>query len=413
MAVLEKRDIFDIIIVGGGLAGLSLANLLAAQSFSVACVDISDPERAMTTGFDGRTTAISWASRKILEAANIWDSLTAYANPIDEIQIMDGDSPTLLTFDKEEVDNRNFGWIIENHLIRKALYKQAESIENLTLFAPDSVQDFSVSEKFAKAILKNGRTLQASLIIGADGRNSFTREWMGISTRGWSYKQQAIVCNVVHENPHNNIAIENFREQGPFAVLPMTNNEQGRNRSSVVWTEHAVNKNSSALNYDDTVFNAALNARFPDFYGGVELTGQRFSFPLGLKHAHNYIAPRMALVAEAAHAMHPIAGQGLNMGFRDIAKLADLLIAAREDGVDLGSNELLHSYQSARRMDNMGMMAATDGLNKLFGSRLPGIGMARLLGVRVVSRFTPAKQFFMKQAMGAAGVLPQLLKDAS
>ena len=413
MEDMKKRDVFDIIIVGGGLAGLSFANLLAAQNFSVACIDITDPTVAMTTNFDGRTTAISWASQKILAAAGVWDELISHANPIDEIQIMDGDSPTLLTFEMEEVEGRNFGWILENYLIRKTLFQAAENNENLTLFAPEQVSDFSVGKSVAKAILKNGRVLEAPLIIGADGRNSFTREWMDIPTRGWSYKQQAIVCNVVHENPHNNIAIENFRAQGPFAVLPMTNDDQGRYRSSVVWTEHAKNKSSSALHYDLDVFNAALNARFPEFYGTVELTGQRFSYPLGLKHAHNYIAPRMALVAEAAHAMHPIAGQGLNMGFRDIAKLADLLIAARENNQDIGSDELLQTYQSARRIDNMGMMAATDGLNRLFGSQFPGLGTARLLGVRAVSKIPFAKQFFMKQAMGAAGVLPQLLKDAS
>lgn len=405
----RKTDHYDVIIVGGGLAGLSLSCLLGTQDISVCCIDALNPEKTKKETFDGRTTAISWASQKILDQAGVWETLAPDACPINDIQILDGDSPVLLEFFSHEVDDRAFGWIIENHLIRKALTKLATSNKNITLIAPMTVHDFAVFDDIAHAYIDNDRTLSATLIIGADGRNSKTRQWMDIPVRGWTYKQNAMVCTVIHDNPHNNIAIEHFNPEGPFAVLPMTDDKSGRHRSSVVWTDHT--GPSSPKNWDDETFSIGLQERFPDFYGDIHLASQRMTYPLGLKHAYSYIGPRMALIAEAAHAMHPIAGQGLNMGFRDIAVLADLLVSAKKENQDLGAHALLTTYQTKRRADNTGMMAATDTLNKLFGIKIPPIAMARKLGIKAVSRFKPAKQFFMKQAMGASGVLPSLLKE--
>ncbi len=410
----KKSQSFDIVVVGGGLAGLSLTALLASQNFTVACIDKADPKKALTEDFDGRTTAVSWASQKILKSANVWDKLEGNACPIKDIQILDGDSPVLLEFFSHEVDDRAFGWIIENRLIRAELYKAITKNKNAQFFAPESVKDFSINEKSAIVHLDNDQNLEAQLIVGADGSHSFTREWMDIPVRGWAYNQHAVVCIATHENSHGNIAVEHFRSEGPFAVLPMTDDMNGNHRSSVVWTQHG-RADKSALSYSEDIFNTALNTRFPDFYGEVKLSSKRFSYPLGLKHAYEYIKPRMVLVAEAAHAMHPIAGQGLNMSFRDIACLSSLLIEAKTKKQDLGSSALLESYQQKRRVDNVGMMAATDSLNKLFSNSVPILGKFRKLGVRAVSKFPPAKQFFMKQAMGmtggTTGLLPELIRE--
>lgn len=401
----------DVIVIGGGHAGLTLSCLLGTHGIRTICIDRVPYDTSIMPAFDGRTTAISFGSRKVIEAAKAWQNLDQYACPINTIQILDGDSPVLLEFDSTEVGGNTFGWILENRLIRQALFERIQELDCASYIAPCLVEDFTVTDEIATVHTKDGKEFTAPLIIGADGRGSFTREWMDIGTRDWSYKQQAVVCTAEHEHPHNQIAVEHFRSEGPFAILPMTDAPDGTHRSSVVWTEHGKGKDS-ALNYDIDTFNAALTARFPDSYGTVKLTGKRFAFPLGLVHAHKYTAPRMALVADAAHGIHPIAGQGLNMGLRDIAVLADLIVAAHKAGADIGGDELLSQYDLRRKADNVGMAAATDGLNRLFSNNLPPLSALRKIGLSAVSKLPPAKQFFMKQAMGSAGLLPGLIKDA-
>ncbi len=390
--------LYDVAVIGGGLAGLTMTALLGAQGMPVCCIDRAPPPETLHETFDGRTTAVSWGSQKVLAAAGVWDALAREACPINTIQITDGDSPVLLDFDSEAVGNEPFGWILENRLIRKALHERLAALDTARLIAPAAVEDFTVDAEQVTVKLEEGRQIRARLVIGADGRGSFTREWLGIGARTWSYRQRALVCTVTHEHPHDHIAIENFRPEGPFAVLPMTDDPQGRPRSSVVWTEHGPDR-ASALHYSDEAFDAALQARFPAFYGDVALAGGRFAYPLGLVHAHDYIGPRMALVAEAAHGIHPIAGQGLNMGFRDIAALAALVTDAQADGDDIGAQVLLQRYQRQRRADNMGMAAATDTLNKLFSNNIPPVRLARRMGLRMVARLPAAKRFFMSQAM--------------
>lgn len=416
---MSKMMEADVAIVGGGLAGLSLAALLGAQGVCVICIDRDDPNAQLDARFDGRTTAISYGSRLVLEqAGELWSRMESAPSgtcAIEAIHILDGDSDVLLNFQSHEVGGRAFGWIVDNLDMRRALFEQARTTPSITHLAPAQVSDFDITPTHGIVHMKDGRCVRASLIIGADGRQSFTRQWMGIGTRKWSYRQQAIVCTVHHENPHNNTAIEHFRAAGPFAVLPMNDDAKGRHRSAVVWTEHGRGANGvkppDALHWPRDVFDAALNARFPSWYGRVTLAGERFAYPLGLVHAHHYTAPRMALVAEAAHGIHPIAGQGLNMGLRDIAALAGLIVPALQAGEDIGGNDLLASYQRLRRFDNMAMAGATDTLNRLFAKRLPPIVLSRALGMRAIARIPAAKQFFMKQAMGAAGLLPAMMRD--
>ncbi len=393
----KNNQNFDVIIVGGGLAGLSLACSLAiSPDLQIACIDQADPK---LQSIDLRTTAISYGSSKILDQAGVWQDMLKSACPIENIEILDGDSPLLLNFLSTEVEGRAFGWIVNNADLRAALLKKVKSLKNITHIAPSQVSDFDVGEESASTLLADGTRLSAPLIIGADGRASFTREWMEIPTRQWSYNQRAVICCVEHKNPHNNIAVEHFWPEGPFAVLPMTDDKNGKHRSSVVFTEHGPEK-KSLMKFTDAEFETALAARFPARYGDVKMIGKRAAYPLALVHSTQYIGPRMALIADAAHGIHPIAGQGLNLGFRDVAKIAELVSEARQNAQDIGSDELLQNYQRARRFDNMSMVAVTDGLVRLFSNRFPPVKFLRRSGLKIVSRIKPAKQFFMRQAMG-------------
>ncbi len=400
----------DVIVVGGGPAGCSMAALLAVNGVSVICIDQDDPEATLKGSFDGRTTAISYGSRRVIEAAGAWDALDANACPIDDIQIMESGSSVLLEFLIKDVEGKSFGWIVENRQLRAALYERLKQLKNARHLAPARVADFTRDADGITVHLQDGRAARCKLVVGADGRKSFTREWMGIGTRGWSYRQRGVVCIVHHEHPHGSVAVEDFRGSGPFAILPMSDDDQGRHRSSIVWTEHGPEK-TSAKHWSEEIFNAALAERFPAFYGKVALSGQRFSYPLALTHAHSYIAERMALVADAAHAIHPIAGQGLNLGLRDVAELAALIIEAKNDGKDIGNYKLLEAYERARRPDNMLMAAATDSLNRLFSNDVAPVRALRRMGLRLVQAAPAARKFFMRQAMGTSGMLPRLIRD--
>ncbi|PZQ49138.1 MAG: ubiquinone biosynthesis protein [Micavibrio aeruginosavorus] len=406
----RKTLVTDVAIIGGGFAGCTLAALLGANGLDVACIDRDDPKATLHKGFDGRTTAISFGSQRVIGAAGAWDAVKNNACPIKDIKISDNASPTLLEFLVEDVHESAFGWIVENRHLRASLYARLAQIPNVRHIAPKGVLSFTVEPDHTVVHLDDGTEIRARLIVGADGRNSFTREQMGIGTRGWSYRQRGLVCVATHENPHNNVAIEDFRGEGPFAILPMNDDENGRHRSSIVWTEHCAEKDS-AVHWDEQSFTVALNERFPAFYGKVAVSGKRFSYPLTLIHAHSYIAPRCALVADAAHGIHPIAGQGLNMGLRDIAALAELLINAKKSGADIGSDELLQNYQRSRRFDNMAMAAATDALNRLFSNDFLPLRALRKIGLLAVQRLAPARRLFMKQAMGSSGHLPALIRN--
>jgi len=397
MAKTQKT--YDVAIVGGGLSGLSLACLLGGQGLRVACIDQADPK---VKPQDLRTTAISYGSRKILERAGVWAHIKD-ACPIDDIQILDGNSPLLLEFLSDEVGGNSFGWIVDNHDLKCAMMQRLKVLKTVKHIAPAKVADFDIAEDNATVHLEKGTSITAALIVGADGRNSAVRKYMcenyDLRTRRWSYKQRAVICMAGHENPHNNIAVEHFWPEGPFAILPFADNKAGNHRSSVVFTEHGPEKNS-LMHMSDEAFETALAARFPASYGDVKLLGRRVAYPLGLVHAASYIAPRMVLVADAAHGIHPIAGQGLNLGFRDLDVLDEILGCAHENGQEIGDYTLLEQYQRRRRPDNMAMVAVTDGLNRLFSNNIMPVRALRRVGLKAVSRLRPAKQFFMKQAMG-------------
>lgn len=391
-----KDLLYDTVIIGGGPSGLTLSCLLGQQGLRVICLDQAAPKKSSEN--DLRTTAISYGSRKILEQAGIW-SLIAEACPIDDIRILDGRSPLLLNFTSEEAGGKSFGWIVENTYLRSALMKRIGALETAHYEAPIRATDFRVEDDYAACILEDGHEIKARLLAGADGRGSFMRGWMGVDTHAWGYRQQAIVCTVAHEHPHNQAAVEHFWPSGPFAILPMSDDQNGRHRSSVVFTEHGP-RSRSLMTLTDNTFEAALAERFPESYGDIKLISKRAAYPLGLIHATRYTAPRMALIADAAHGIHPIAGQGLNLGFRDIAALSELIGQAHEAGGDIGGQDILDRYERARRIDNMSMIAFTDGLNRLFGNDILPVRALRRAGLRAVAHFPPAKRFFMKRAMG-------------
>lgn len=390
---------FDVAIIGGGLAGLSLAALLGQSQFRVLCLDQTSKDETLHQDFDGRTTAISYGSCEILTEAGIWPLCADQACPILDIRILDGASSVLLKFLSQDVQDRAFGHIIENRLLRMAQYKKISTLKSVTHLDKTIVTDVINQDKNIIIKTSTGETFTADLVIGADGKKSFLRQTMNVPHHAWSYDQTAIVCCVDHDQPHNHVAIEHFLPDGPFAILPMNDNPiTGKHQSSLVWTVHGHDRRM--MDCDDDIFNIALNARFPKEYGHVSLFGKRSFWPLGLNHAHSYIDERKIIIAEAAHAMHPIAGQGLNIGMRDIKVLHDLLLSARAHHKDLGSSELLQTYERARRFDTSTMMAATDILNKLFSNKSKLLGLARKIGIKAVDRIPPAKKFFMHQAMG-------------
>jgi len=399
---MKSENSYDVVIVGGGLSGLTMACVLGAVGVSVACLDRDTPE---VQNKDERTTAISAGSRTILEQAGIWAHLEGQTCGIETIEILDGGSPVLLDFDCSEVGGEAFGWIVDNADLRRAMHKVIGELDSVEHIAPVSVADFEVDNGSASVVLDDGRRLSAQLVIGADGRGSAMREWMDVPTREWSYKQRAIVCIAEHENPHNHNAVEHFYPEGPFATLPMYDHPvSGAHRSSVVFTEHG-RKADSWMDMSDADFELALNVRFPDKYGAISLASKRQVYPLSLVHAGEYVGERMGLVADAAHGIHPIAGQGLNLGFRDIECLGALVSQAFAVGEDVGSAALLGAYQRRRRPDNMAMVATTDGLNRLFANDIAPVRFARRLGMKVIGKVPPAKRLLMRYAMGQGGII--------
>lgn len=383
----------DVVVVGGGLAGLTLTALMAGRGITSLCLD---RESAAGTN-DTRTVAISFGSKKILMNAGVWQKLKdADLCPIRDIHITDSGSPLLLQFLARETGEDAFGWIVENKILRRALMERLSELKTATHIPNADVVDFNVTDKTASAILKDEKVFSGKLIVGCDGRGSFTREWMGVGARGWNYKQCAAVFTVTHENPHENVAVEDFRPEGPLAILPMNDDGVGHHRSAVVWSQHGRGAKFS----DPKVFEMAVQVRFPEMYGAVKITASPAYYPLGLIHAYRYTAPRMALAADAAHGIHPIAGQGLNLGLRDIETLADLVASAREQKKDIGSADVLSAYETARRADNMSMAGATDMLNRLFSNPSKTLAALRRAGLMAVQASGPARRFFMRRAMG-------------
>jgi 2-octaprenyl-6-methoxyphenol hydroxylase len=395
----------ELLIAGGGLVGLTLAVACAGAGLAVALVDRADPAAMVSETFDGRSSAIAYGSQQVLSAIGLWPQIAAEAEPILEIRVADDDSPLYLHYDHRELGaGTPLGYMVENRVLRRALLERARNLPTLRLIAPLAVTGVAATAAGALATLADGREIGARLVAGADGRSSPLRQGAGIRTLEWRYPQTGIVTTVRHERPHAGIAIEHFLPAGPFAILPLTGN-----RSSIVWTERAALA-PLLVALPDAEFAAELAARFGDFLGAVEPEGPRFAYPLALMQARRYVATRLALVGEAAHVIHPIAGQGLNLAIRDVAALAELVVDQRRLGLDIGEPGLLADYERWRRFDASLLAAVTDGLNRLFTNAFPPVRLARDLGLAAVNRVPPLKRLLMRHAMGVLGERPRLVR---
>ncbi|MGO4723869.1 MULTISPECIES: UbiH/UbiF/VisC/COQ6 family ubiquinone biosynthesis hydroxylase [unclassified Inquilinus] len=399
----------QVVVVGGGLAGATMAAAIGQAGIDTVILDQEPAATRTLPEFDGRTTALSFGSRKIVAGAGLWDAVARQAEPILDIRIADGRAPVFLHFDHQEMaaesDGAPFGHIVENRLLRLAQFERLESLPTVRHIAPAKVVAVETGTGHAAVTLADGRVVRADLMIGADGRASFTRQALGIPARSHAYRQKAVVCVMAHAEPHDGIAVEHFLPAGPFAVLPMTDDAVGTHRSSIVWTEEP-DTADDLVHRPIAAFDAALQAKVGDWLGPVRTLGKRFAYPLGVVHARHYSTRRAALIGEAAHGIHPIAGQGLNLGLRDIAVLAELLVERSRLGLDLGDPTLLRRYEQRRRPDNVAMILATDGLNRLFSTDLAPVQLARDIGLAAVGRLPPVKRFFMRQAMGL-GIRPR------
>ena len=400
---MERR--VELLVVGGGLAGTTLALACAAAGLEVALVDRESPGRMRAAGFDGRTTALAYGSQQVLAGLDLWPALAAEAEPIREIRVADQESSLFVHYHHDLVGDNPLGYIIENRVLRRVLLDRVAAV-NLRHLAPMEVRGVTREPGGALAELADGSLIRASLVAAADGKDSVLREAAGIKAVRWSYPQLAITTTVRHAEPHRGVAVEHFLPAGPFAILPMT-----RGRSSIVWTERA-DLVPRLMALEDDAFLAELSCRFGDHLGALALDGPRWSYPVAFLHAARYVAPRLALVGEAAHVIHPIAGQGLNLGIRDVAALAELVVDARRLGLDIGNPQSLSQYEGWRRVDAVLLAGITDGLNRLFSNRVPGVRLARDLGLAAVDRLTPVKRLFVRHAMGIAGEIPRLSRGA-
>jgi len=399
-------DHADVLILGGGLVGATLAIALDRHGLKTIVVDPADPIVTTAIGFDGRASAIASASHRMLEAIGVAEGLEGHGCAIRHIRVSDGLAPGKLDF-IPDADDGALGTMYENRRLRIAL---GDALKRSTVDLRMKTRATVVTRGpgGVTATLSSGETVGASLLVAAEGRNSPTRADAGIKVAQWRYDHSAIISAFHHERPHEDIAYEIFYPAGPFALLPLVDDEIGH-RSAIVWTVKAADA-PAMLKLGDRAFLAEAEKRMGGFLGALSGASPRASFPLGFHHAATITAERLALVGDAAHGIHPIAGQGLNLGFRDVAALVEVLVEGRRLGLEAGDAQLLDRYQRWRSLDTLMVAGATDTLTRLFG--IPGrtASAIRRLGISAVDRIAPLKERFMAEARGESGALPKLLQ---
>lgn len=406
----------DVIIAGAGIAGATLALSLSRAGLTPVLIDPVAFDAQLAPAFDGRASAIAYAAYRQWRALGLGEALDPHAQRIEQILVTDGSTPGasvggatpfFLRFDSNEIADRSdgepLGYLLENRHIRVAVAAavQAAGIEVL---APARVAKATFGPREAQVTLADGRTLAAPLVVGAEGRGSVIRTEAGIGAIGWDYKQTGVVATVRMARPHEGVAHEYFLPGGPFAILPLTGD-----RASLVWTESTARAQALKTARPE-VFQAHLERRFGDFLGDLTVEGPVFTYPLSLQLAERFVAPRVALLGDAAHGVHPIAGQGLNLGLKGAAALAEVLVDAMRVGEDIGSEVVLERYAAWRRFDTVTLSAGMDAFVRLFSNDNPLLRMARGVGMAAVNRVAPARRFFMHEAGGAVGDLPRLLR---
>ena len=399
----------DVLIVGGGLNGPVLALALAEAGLTSVVLDAQSVAARAEPAFDGRAYALSLSSRRLLAALGLWRDVAGHAQPIEAIRISDGRagegaSPLFLHFDGQEIDDGPMGQVVEDRFLRRALLDAIDAAPGVTHRAGAEAVDQAVGPGAATVTLADGTGLSASLIVGCDGRGSGVAVRAGIGRRGWDYGQTSLVCAVAHARPHGGVAHQFFMPAGPLAILPLPGD-----RSSIVWTERS-GRAAAIAQLDAAGYLAELRPRFGDFLGEIALAGERYAYPLGLSLAERWTQPRLALAGDAAHGIHPLAGQGLNLGLRDVAALAEVLADARRRGEDIGAADVLARYARWRRFDTGVLVAATDGINRLFSNDNPLLRVGRDLGLGLVNRLPAVRRRLIAEAAGLAGDLPRLMR---
>ncbi|WP_232897277.1 FAD-dependent monooxygenase [Pontibaca salina] len=398
-----------VLIVGGGLNGPALALALAQGGKRVTVIDALPQDVRQADEFDGRAYALALASQRLLSAIGIWARINDHAQPMLEIKVTDGHagrgpSPFWMHFDHAEIEEGPMGYMVEDRYLRRALIDAMAENDAITLLDGQSVVAQTVSPSGVSVTLEDGIEITGDLLAGCDGRTSGTATRAGIKRSGRDYGQTALVCAITHEKPHHGVAHQFFMPPGPLAILPLTGN-----RSLIVWAEKTeLAQQINAL--DDHNYLEVLRPRFGDFLGELGLEGKRFTYPLNLTVANALIAERLALVGDAAHGIHPIAGQGLNAGLRDVAALAETVILAARRGEDIGSIQVLERYQQWRRFDMATLVTATDMFNHLFSNDNPLLRAGRELGLGLVNALPPARRAFIREAAGLTGDLPRLMQ---
>ncbi len=399
----------DILIVGGGLNGPALALALAQTGHSVTVIDTL-PEIALKDGgFDGRGYALALASKRLLDRIGVWQHVADQAQPMLEIKASDGHAgegpaPFFIHFDHTEIEEGPMGYMVEDRFLRRAFLAAMRAEPLITTLNGRRVVAQSFDHSGVMVTLDDGARLCGTLLVGSDGRKSGTAARAGIKRSGRDYGQTALVCAIEHEHPHGGIAHQFFMPAGPLAILPLPGN-----RSSIVWSEKTVT--AAAIHaLSDADYITALKPRFGDFLGEISLAGKRFTYPLNLTVANSFISGRLALIGDAAHGMHPIAGQGLNAGLRDVGALAEVLTEATRRGEDIGSSLVLDRYQQWRRFDTATLAMATDVFNTLFSNDNPILRLGRDIGMGLAGALPGLRRGFMREAAGLTGDLPRLLQ---
>ena len=399
----------DVLIVGGGLNGPALALALASAGVSSLVLDAAPAADLARADFDGRAYALALSSRRMLGALGLWGGLEPQAQAILEIKISDGKAgrgaaPWFLHFDAAEIDDGPMGHFLEDRWLRAALMAAVAAEPRIELRNSARVVGQTVLPGGVEAAEADGKVWRGRLLVGCDGRASQVAARAGIARTGWDYAQTSLVCAVAHDLPHRGVAHQFFMPEGPLAILPLPGN-----RSSIVWTE-ARDRAAAIEALDDAGYLAALRPRFGDFLGDIRLAGARYSYPLGLSLAERFVDARLALAGDAAHGIHPLAGQGLNLGLRDVAALAEVVATANRRGQDIGGADVLAEYQRWRRFDAAMLAAATDGLNRLFSNDNPLLRLGRDLGLGLVNRLPSLRRGLIREAAGLSGALPRLLQ---
>jgi len=399
----------DIIIIGGGLNGPALALALADGGLSVTIIDALPANARGDEGFDGRGYALALASMRLLSAIGVWGDVAAHCQPIHEVKVTDGragegPSPWMLHFNSDELAEGPMGYMVEDRHLYRAFQAALKNHALITQINGETVVHQEVGVGHASVQTASGKTLMGRILVGSDGRKSGTAQRAGIKRQGHAYNQTALVCAIEHEQPHYGIAHQFFMPPGPLAILPLTGN-----RASIVWSEETAEAaRINALSDED--YLAYLRPRFGSFLGDIRLAGARFTYPLDLTLASSFIAARLALIGDAAHGVHPIAGQGLNLGLRDVGALAEVLILAKRRGEDIGAADVLGRYQAWRGFDTTTLAMATDGFNKLFSNDNSLLRAGRDIGLGVVNALPSLRKRFIREAAGLTGDVPKLLQ---